>query len=281
MWDSPLTPRPVPRLYSAPPPVAGAPDTFVDDMSIAAAAARSVLPRGVPTPGRDAWLEQRQREDDEYDELFARYGDGEDERSPTDEKDSDSDYEGEDPDVGKNGAPQKPRSRKKPERNGPRQRRWDAGIPPRNKCPCEMPDDERAEHERAKAEMKAKKDAAGADEFETAVKAFEASPWVEEDNYLAIVDELKKWVARGGTAATAAGWIGRLMIATSQKMGGKGYTPSTVRALYRKTPPGPAKVESKEEEEDESESESEEDDDDADEVMPQPKKRGAPRTRGA
>ena len=69
---------------------------------------------------------------------------------------------------------------------------------------------------------------------------FEASSWVEEDNYVAIVDELKSWVARGGTAATAAGWIRRLMIATKQKKGGEGYTPSLVRKLYRKTGPGAA-----------------------------------------
>ena len=113
----------------------------------------------------------------------------------------------------------------------------------RKKKPCEMPPDERAKYWKDKAEKKAKEDAAGADEFKAVVAEFEASSWVEEDNYVAIVDELKSWVARGGTAATAAGWIGRLMIATKQApkgKGGEGYTPHTVRKRYKAIWPGAA-----------------------------------------
>lgn len=107
---------------------------------------------------------------------------------------------------------------------------------PREKYPNEMDPDELKAHQQAMAEKKA----AGADEFKAAVADFEASSWVEEDNYVAIVDELKSWVARGGTAATAARWIGRLMIATKPKKGGgggEGYLPGTVRAAYKKISP--------------------------------------------
>ena len=126
---------------------------------------------------------------------------------------------------------------------GGSQKRLAAGAPACKKRPCRMNDDERAEHEQAKADKKAKEDAAGADELEAAVADFEASSWVEEDNYVAVVDELQSWVARGGTAATAAGWIGRLMIATKQApkgKGGEGYTPHTVRKRYKAIWPGAA-----------------------------------------
>ena len=161
-------------------------------------------------------------------------GGGVDEVSSTSEEDSDDDDKDEDPDHVEG-------SRKRPAANGAgsgKRRTPEDG--PRKKRPNEMPPVERAEHELVKAEKKAKEDAAGALKLKAAVKAFEASSWVEKDNYVAIVDELKIWVARGGTAATAAGWIRRLMIATKQKKGGEGYTPSTVRTLYSKTPPGKA-----------------------------------------
>ena len=106
----------------------------------------------------------------------------------------------------------------------------------RGPYPNEMEPDELKAREQAMADKKA----AGADEFKAAVADFEASSWVEKDNYVAIVDELKSWVARGGTAATAAGWIRRLMIATKRRKGGDGLNPTDVRFKYTRTSPGAA-----------------------------------------
>ena len=228
-----LTPRQVPRPRSALVLNVGAPDQFVDGLTIAAAAARSELPREVPTPGHEAWLEQRQRDDDE---LFAKYNDGEDEESSTSEEDSDD--KGEDPDVGKNGAPQK---RKAAGGVAPRMRgvaRQTRKVPEggsRGPYPCEMEPDERAEYKQAKADKKAKKKAEGADELDAAVKAFEASPLAEKANYVAIVGEVKNWAKRGGTVLTAAKWIRCLVSEGDDRL-----TPSRVRLNYTRTPPGAA-----------------------------------------
>ena len=93
----------------------------------------------------------------------------------------------------------------------------------------------------------------------------------EKDNYLAIVAEVENWAKRGGTVLTAAKWIRCLVSKGKDRL-----APGRVRLNIKRTWPGAAKVESEEDDE-----EDEEDGDDADEVMPQPKKRGAPRTRGA
>jgi len=152
----------------------------------------------------------------------------------------------------------------------------------RKKYPNEMDPDELKAHEKAMADKKA----AGVDEFKAAVKAFEASSWVEKDGHLKIVGEVKSWVDRGGSATTAAGWIRRLISKKDR------LRPWQLRCSYSRTPPGPpggvvwdiaprkkAKVES----EPVFESDDDVDDDvvDADEVMPQPKKRGPPRARKA
>ena len=201
-----LTPRPVPRPRSAPALVAGAPHPFIGTMSTPRLLARSELASTEETPGRADFELTMQLEDDQWWlDHWKRV----------------------DQAAGGGGR----RKRKAPE-----ERR-------RPLYPCEMLPDELKDYKKAKAEKKAKEDAAGADEFKAAVADFEASSWVEEDNYVAIVDELQSWVARSGTAATAAGWIRRLMIATKRKKGGgggEGYTPRDARGLYTRTPPGRA-----------------------------------------
>jgi len=255
MSDSPLTPCPVPRRHSAPPSVVDAPDAFVDAMPIDEAGRRSELPSGVPTPGRDAWCEQKKREDDEYDALFEKYSDGEDEESSTSEEDSDGDDKDEDPDVGKNGKPQKRKAAKAANGDGPR-KRGDGrqkregpraiildgdGFPlfpgggqkPLRNC--------NADEAKAYHEAKAKKDAAGALELEAAEAAFKRTlaekAWslAKKAKYVAVVGEVKAWAKDGGAKATAAKWIRCL---TSE--GKDRLTPSRVRTNYTRTSPGPA-----------------------------------------
>ena len=217
--------RPVPRWYSAPLAVVGAPDAYVDAMTIDEAEQRSELPSGVPTPGREAWLKQR-------------YSDGdEDEESSTDEEEEEvvKDDKGEDPDHVEGG----PRKRAAANGAGPQKPRAANGDGrPR---PCRMNDDERAEHEQAKADKKAKEDAAGADELEAAAADFKRTlakkAWspAKKAKYVAIVGEVKGWAERGGTVLTAASWIRRLVSEGKDRL-----TPSMVRANYQRASPGAA-----------------------------------------
>ena len=53
--------------------------------------------------------------------------------------------------------------------------------------------------------------------------------------YVAIVGEVKGWAERGGTKATAASWIRRLVSEGKDRL-----TPAVVRQNYTRTPPGAA-----------------------------------------
>ena len=254
-----LTPRrQAPRWRSAPPSVDGAPDAYVATLRTPELAKRSELPSTEETPGRaDFELSEKRKEDKWWDDFWER----EDEEEASDEEedqDRDDDDEVKDPTY----EDEKPTSRKRAAAAGGQRKRGDGqqerkapraiildddGFPlwPGG-CRKQLSDckgDEVKAYHEAIAKRDAAADAAGADEFAAAEKASEVSPLAKKDNYVAIVDELKKWVARGGAAATAAGWIGRLMIATKRKRdggGGKGYTPSQVRKLYRGIGPGAA-----------------------------------------
>ena len=52
---------------------------------------------------------------------------------------------------------------------------------------------------------------------------------------MAIVGEVKGWAERGGTKATAASWIRRLVSEGKDRL-----TPAVVRQNYTRTPPGAA-----------------------------------------
>jgi hypothetical protein len=109
---------------------------------------------------------------------------------------------------------------------------------PRDQRPSEMPPAKRAEHERVKAETKAKEDATGAVELEAAASAFKRTlaekAWTpaKKAKYVAVVGKVKDWADRGGTKATAALWIRRLMSEGKDRL-----TPSVVRGTYKKIPP--------------------------------------------
>ena len=148
-------------------------------------------------------------------------GGGVDEVSSTSDEDSD----GGDPDF--DGEDEEPPSPNRTAANGDGSRK-----PKKFIRPCRMKDDERAEHERAMAEKKAKKKAEGADELEAAVKAFKASSLAKKANYVAIVGEVENWAERGGTVLTAASWIRRLMSEGEDRL-----LPSYVRKAYKKTWP--------------------------------------------
>ena len=98
-------------------------------------------------------------------------------------------------------------------------------------------DEVKAYHE-AIAKRDAAADAAGADELEAAVAAFERTlakeAWslFKKAKYVAIVGEVKAWAKDGGTKATAARWIRCL---TSE--GKDRLAPSEVRKKYQKNPP--------------------------------------------
>jgi len=165
-------------------------------------------------------------------------GGGVDEESSTSEEDSDDDDKGEDPDF--DGEDEEPPSLNRTVANG-------GGSGKRTRCPkgglypCEMPPAMRAAHERAMAEKKAKKEAEGAGELEAAAADFERTlakkAWslTKKAKYVAIVGEVKSWADRGGTKATAAKWIRRLMSEGTDRL-----TPSVVRANYQGVPPGAA-----------------------------------------
>ena len=101
-------------------------------------------------------------------------------------------------------------------------------------------DEVKAYHE-AIAKRDAAADAAGADELEAAVAAFErtlakeARSLFKKAKYVAIVGEVKGWAERGGTKATAASWIRRLVSEGKDRL-----TPAVVRQNYTRTPPGAA-----------------------------------------
>ena len=210
--------RPVPRWYSAPLAVVGAPDAYVDAMTIDEAEQRSELPSGVPTPGREAWLKQR-------------YSDGdEDEESSTDEEEEEvvKDDKGEDPDHVEGG----PRKRAAANGAGPQKPRAANGDGrPR---PCRMNDVERAAHKQAVAEKKAMRRAEGADELKAAVAALKAHDLYKKTNYQTILAEVEDWAERGGTVLTAAKWIRCLVSEGKDRL-----TPSQVRTKYKAAWPGP------------------------------------------
>ena len=209
--------RPVPRCYSAPPAVVGAPDALVDAMTIAEAERRSELPSDVPTPGREAWLKQRYSDGGEDEDSST---DEEEEVVVKDDKGEDSDFEEDD---------EEPPSRKRAAAgvDGPRKRRTPKGGS-RGQFPCEMPPAKRAAHKQAKAKKKAE----GAGELEAAVAALKAHDLYKKKNYQAILAEVENWAERGGTVLTAAKWIRRLMSEGDDQL-----TPSRVRLNYKKVYP--------------------------------------------
>ena len=209
----------MPRCYSAPPAVVGAPDALVDAMTIAEAERRSELPSDVPTPGREAWLKQR-------------YSDGgEDEDSSTDEEEEEvvKDDKVEDPDHVEGGPRKRAAANGAGPRNGSGKRK---GCPEGGLYPCEMSPAKRAAHKRAMAEKKAKKKAEGAGELGAAVAALKVHDLYKKKKYQAILAEVENWAERGGTVLTAAKWIRRLMSEGDDQL-----TPSRVRLNYKKVYP--------------------------------------------
>ena len=220
-----------PRQYE------GAPAEHVQGMSLEQLLRRSELSSTIATPGRDAYYKKKDREDMELLRTVCP-SDEEESDEDTDEEEEENDNKGKDPDFEEE-EDEKPPSLKRAAANGagPLKRRAANGAGrPR---PYRMNDDERAEHEQAKAERKAKKKAAGADELEAAVAALKAHDLYKKKNYQAILAEVENWAADGGTKATAALWIRRLML--EDKCEGTGQLlPSEVRKKYKKTPPDAA-----------------------------------------
>lgn len=197
-------------------------------------AARSELPSTEETPGRDTYYKEKERNEVEW--LRKRCPSDSDE--DTDEEIKDDDDKGKDPDF----EGEKPSSRTRAAANGagPKKPRPSGLQKPRKRCEFLKLAEEnplRVAFEKAEA----KKDAAGALELEAAVSAIEkwdlydTAPRSSKTTYKQIVSEVQDWAKRGGTKATAASWIRRLMSKGTDRL-----LPSDVRPKYKRTPPGAA-----------------------------------------
>ena len=212
-----------PRQYE------GAPAEHVQGMSLEQLLRRSELSSTIATPGRDAYYKKKDREETE---LLRKVCPSDEEVSDTDEEEEakDDDDKGKDPDF----EGEKPSSRRAAAKDAGSGMRGARGRYPNGRYPNEMPPDERAEHEQAKAEKKAKEDAAGADELEAAAAALKAHDLYKKESYQAILREVKDWADRGGTKATAASWVRRLVSEGKERL-----APWRVRLNYKRTHPGP------------------------------------------
>ena len=274
------TPPRAPRLrLTLAPEIVGAPHPFVGTMSTPQLLKRSELHSTEETPGRTDFERRRQLEDDRWWRNHWKRVDEEEASDEEEDKDRGDDDKVKDPTYEDENPPLK-----KPRPVGRQDPRF----------PCEfLALDEENPLRVAFEKAETKKLAEGADELKAAVADFKASSWVDKKGYAAAVAKAEAWAAASGpklrnqaatSTATAALWIRKLMNPKKRRAGGPGYTPGDVCGKIKQSPSGAApkkkaKVES--ESESEHEEDEEEDDDDAEEVMPQPKKRGAPRARKA
>lgn len=221
-----------PRQYE------GAPAEHVQAMSLKELLKRSELSSTIDTPGKDTYYKEKELEDMKLLRKVCPSDEEESDEDTEEEEVKDDDNKAKDPDFEGEKRP----SRKRPATNGAGSgKRGTSEDGPRDQRPSEMPPAKRREHERAKAEKKAEEDAAGAVELEAAEADFKRTlakkAWslAKKAKYVAIVGEVKGWAERGGTKATAASWIRRLVSEGKDRL-----TPAVVRQNYTRTPPGAA-----------------------------------------